>query len=78
VFVNSDVFDVQADDQIILVAGTSVDFADSITENVTWKADTTGNRPGLPSTGARYFDTTLGIPIWYDGTNWVDATGTTV
>jgi hypothetical protein len=28
--------------------------------------------------GQIYFDTTLGIPIWWDGTNWVDATGTTV
>ena len=28
--------------------------------------------------GRQYFDTTLGYPIWYDGTNWVDATGSTV
>lgn len=28
--------------------------------------------------GQQFFDTTLGIPIWYDGTNWVDATGATV
>jgi hypothetical protein len=26
--------------------------------------------------GQFYFDTTLGIPIWYNGTDWVDATGT--
>ena len=26
--------------------------------------------------GQFYFDTDLGIPIWYDGTDWVDATGT--
>lgn len=25
--------------------------------------------------GRPYFDTTLGYPIWYDGTGWVDATG---
>lgn len=25
-----------------------------------------------------YFDTDLGIPIWWDGTNWIDATGATV
>lgn len=39
----------------------------------------TGNRPvaGI-LTGAHIFDTTLGIPIWYDGANWVDATGATV
>ena len=28
--------------------------------------------------GQMFFDTTLGKPIWYDGTNWVDATGTSV
>ncbi|MCP4661039.1 MAG: DUF2793 domain-containing protein [bacterium] len=38
----------------------------------------TGSRPGSPRTWQMYGDTTLGIPIWYDGTNWVDATGATV
>ena len=38
---------------------------------------TTG-RPNPPSVGLEYFDTTLGYPVWYDGTNWVDATGATV
>lgn len=28
--------------------------------------------------GLFYFDTTLGIPIWWYGQNWVDATGATV
>lgn len=35
-------------------------------------------RPTTPQTGQRFFDTTLGKPIWYNGTNWVDATGTIV
>ena len=44
---------------------------------------TTANRPvetvQLPlPIGQPYFDTTLGIPIWYDGTDWVNATGTVV
>lgn len=38
----------------------------------------TGSRPASPITGETFFDTTLGIPIWYSGANWVDATGTTV
>ena len=39
----------------------------------------TSERPveGL-AIGLFYFDTTLGIPIWWDGSNWVDATGATV
>ena len=28
--------------------------------------------------GYLYFDTTLGKPIWWNGTAWVDATGATV
>ena len=38
----------------------------------------TGSRPASPSIGSNVFDTTLSKPIWYNGTNWVDATGTTV
>jgi septal ring-binding cell division protein DamX len=38
----------------------------------------TANRPTAPATFATYFDTTIGKPIWYDGVNWVDATGATV
>jgi len=38
----------------------------------------TSERPSAPSTGQQWFDTTIGIPIWHNGTNWVDASGTTV
>ena len=37
----------------------------------------TGSRPN-GVLGLCYFDTTLGKPIWYDGSKWVDATGTAV
>jgi hypothetical protein len=40
---------------------------------------TTANRPTQNlQVGQFYFDTTLGYPIWYDGTDWVDATGAAV
>lgn len=38
----------------------------------------TSGRPSNPLTGERFFDTTLGIPVWYDGANWIDAAGSTV
>lgn len=40
----------------------------------------TAGRPASPITGQIYFDTTLSPakPIWYNGTAWVDATGTAV
>lgn len=41
------------------------------------QSGTTAQRPtsGLWA-GMPYFDTTLGTPIWYSGSGWVDATGT--
>lgn len=42
------------------------------------KSGATNVRPNDAPIGAYFFDTTLNKPIWYNGTNWVDATGTTV
>lgn len=58
-------------------------FNNIVTNNIqilsTVSAGTTAERPATDlQIGQQYFDTTLGIPIWWDGTNWVDATGTTV
>ena len=36
------------------------------------------NAFAAPVLGMMYFDTDEGKPIWYDGTDWVDATGTIV
>lgn len=43
-------------------------------------ASTTAARPtpAAVGVGGQIFDTTLGKPIWSDGTNWKDATGTVV
>jgi hypothetical protein len=41
-------------------------------------AGITANRPAAPVLGMMYFDTDEGKPIWYDGADWVDATGTIV
>jgi hypothetical protein len=49
-----------------------------ICQSVT-SSGTTANRPvALLWTGRTYFDTTMSIPIWYDGAVWIDATGTPV
>jgi hypothetical protein len=40
---------------------------------------TTANRPTADrQVGQFYFDTTLGYPIWWNGTVWKNASGTTV
>ena len=40
---------------------------------------TTTQRPTVKQLiGQQFFDTTLGIPIWWAGTKWVNASGATV
>lgn len=56
---------------------------DNFTQNATTPAyGTTANRPANTptplATGQTYYDTTLGIPIWWNGTVWKNASGTTV
>jgi type II secretory pathway component PulK len=42
-------------------------------------AGTTGSRPSTDlQIGQQYFDTTINRPIWWDGTNWINAAGTVV
>lgn len=42
-------------------------------------AGTTAQRPGTGLyIGKQFFDQTLGIPIWWNGTKWVNASGTGV
>ncbi len=37
---------------------------------------TTDNRPTKRLyVGRPFFDTSLGIPIWYNGVNWIDSSG---
>lgn len=38
----------------------------------------TPSRPSVSSVGSQYFDTTLGIPIWWNGSTWVNSSGTIV
>jgi hypothetical protein len=46
---------------------------------LTPSAGDTASRPtnGL-QIGQQYFDTTINRPIWWDGTNWINAAGTIV
>ena len=70
-----------------LATGTWSNLAQVDTKPILRDADVvpaavTGSRPATTDIPAgavlAFFDTTLGIPIWFDGTNWVDATGSTV
>lgn len=41
-------------------------------------AGATADRPVNPETSTMFFDTTLGAPIWWNGSAWVWATGEAV
>lgn len=43
-----------------------------------WQGGSTANRPSAPLLYEEYFDTDLGKPLWWFGSDWVDATGTVV
>jgi PKD repeat protein len=45
---------------------------------ITGASGTTSARPASVPVGYGYWDTTLGKPVWWNGTVWKDATGTTV
>jgi hypothetical protein len=63
-----------------LNADDIVQFTTIVSSNINpINAGTTAQRPvsGLVP-GLQYYDTTLGIPIWYNGTVWKNASGTTV
>jgi len=51
------------------------DFNGAVQRNVRDDSVTTSNRPNSPNIGQRVFDNDLGQPIWYDGSDWVDALG---
>lgn len=42
------------------------------------KGGSTASRPANPFLYQPYFDTNIGFPIWWNGTNWVNATGAIV
>ncbi len=48
----------------------------TIEEELKDNTGNTGERPTMTTVSSQtYFDTTLGIPVWYNGTEWVDASG---
>lgn len=69
-------------DQTTFFAGTVVVNRIESSALFNWSNGTTAARPTGPSAapvvGQPYFDTDLGIPIWWNGAAWVDATGTVV
>lgn len=60
------------------VFGT-LDIVDEVNLKLKRQSGTTAQRPTSElAVGDTYLDTTLGKPIWYTGSGWVDAAGTSV
>ena len=74
----------QYQDQVLNALRLYFNQIDNFTQGATIPpSGVTGNRPvstlqtPVP-VGYLYYDTTLGIPIWWNGSNWKNASGTTV
>ena len=62
-----------------LLDSFNVQVVNAINILATPSAGTTGERPSTDlQVGQFYFDTTINRPIWWDGTNWINAAGTVV
>jgi hypothetical protein len=66
----------QLNNALRLYFNTIDNFAQNI--NVPSSGATADRPTTFLQVGQFYFDTTLGIPIWYNGTVWKNASGTTV
>ena len=54
------------------------ELSSSISESQRRNGGPTSDRPDIPKDYEFYFDTDLGQPIWYNGTEWVDYEGNTL
>lgn len=60
------------------IADTPTDSLSVVNRKFVTLNGTTSNRPTSSILGQSYFDTTLGKPVWWNGSAFVDATGTVV
>lgn len=58
---------------VVLAGGASLNQVTRINQ-LNWSG-ITGDRPPSPYVGQPYFDTTIGLPIWWNGANWINAAG---
>lgn len=87
-FTVNDLFDFQYDTNgritgVTMNQGAATFFA--TVQQITFAVSRSGSTVSRPTStapamwvGRPYFDTDLNYPIWWDGTQWVDATGTPV
>jgi hypothetical protein len=63
-------------DQDLLIAGnTGIQSQMTTLNSQINQSGTTGVRPGTAAVGFMFFDTTLGYPVFYNGSSWVNASG---
>jgi hypothetical protein len=60
------------------ISARVVDFNQVASERFVLHSGATGSRPSSPVVAECWYDTTLLIPIWYNGTNWTNAVGAVV
>lgn len=62
----------------IIVSGTPTDSLQVVNRKYVTRNFTTALRPTTSILGEFYFDTTKNLPVWWNGTNYQDASGNVV
>lgn len=62
-------------DQSAFFSGNLIDNPIALARWGVWDTGDTASRPANVQQGSMYFDSDLLIPIWWDGTQWIDALG---
>lgn len=62
----------------VRINARNIDHTKSPSVNFVIENGDSSSRPAFPAVGQMYFDTSFGQPIWYNGTGWVDASGSPI
>jgi hypothetical protein len=74
--VKADLGAVPLQSNVVLMGGATLNQITRVNQ-LNWSG-ITALRPPTPYTGQQFFDTTIARPIWWDGTNWINAIGAIV
>jgi hypothetical protein len=74
--IQADISSVPLQSLIALAGGATLN--QIVLQNPPDFSGTTPNRPASPYVGQSFFDTTIALPIWWNGANWINAAGAIV
>lgn len=74
--INADISSIPLQSLIVLLGGATLNLIKAINPN--YFSGITADRPPTPYTSQQWFDTTIGLPVWWNGASWINAAGVVV